>query len=157
MGGTVVVCGTKTPLSKEGLSLLSTLNDGGMNITVLTSPTLHEQLTGVQIPHFHCMATNDVHTLMSSVIQVVLAVPCDKNEIWEMGIHSFIRAAALKYKEVMVVVQACDWTLLDSSISKTGDMTSSVLQRKTLAEKAFRMLSDMDAKMANAICAQDGT
>lgn len=148
-----IICGGDD-IGANDVEFIQSVVKGGFHVNVIQSSVVHEKLNGV--PHAFIDTPEQIAELFAEPVELVVALRPIGDNTWSTACHSFVRSAALSYEKVAVVVQSSEYRLVQDAITADGHLALSLEQRKMLAEKAFRSLSDMDAEFANRLAYSHG-
>ena len=151
----VLVCGDEP--DDQDIEFLKKISNHGFQICLIQAPKIHKHLGKANVPHVQLQTAEAVSQMFTQDVALVVAfVASTSMTPWSSACHSFVRSAAMQFEKTAIVLSATDYAMILESVTQTADLSLTSRQRKMLAEKAFRFLSDMDAKMANDLASATG-
>eukprot|EP00968_Pinguiococcus_pyrenoidosus_P005495 scaffold358_cov256-Pinguiococcus_pyrenoidosus.AAC.6 len=137
--------------------LAAKLQHTGALITVLNGPDIHLALEAAEIPHEYDPEMDALVALLgqSNAGLGVLVAGLGDFSIGglDVGTHALVRAAAVHYEHICVVVDPEDFEWLLDRVLPDGGLSVSQKQKRDLAAKAFRRTAALDTAIAEQLSA----
>ncbi|CAM9635769.1 unnamed protein product, partial [Phaeothamnion confervicola] len=123
----------------------------GFELLTVNATATHQALLEAGVEHSDSPDSSAIPALLGSSagsIGIVVAGLGDFSlGVVDVGTHALVRAAAVQYERVVIVVDPADFAWV-SELTSDGAVAISSAQRQALASRAFRATSAVDAQIA---------